>query len=204
MGRMTVLFLLRHGEAVQNVRRILDSAPGDPGFGLTEIGRDQVLRSADIVAAEGVDVMFASPLRRARETAELVAGRCGDMPILFDERIRETDFGSWSGKSADDFWARYPDPLMRIDGNGHEGLEGLRDMRRRLAAFLSDALSEHGGKRIAVVSHGDPLEQLHGILRGWTVERAVAGWYPDKGSVTRIEIAEDTVGRILSGETDPL
>lgn len=110
MRQETVLFLVRHGEAEQNVRRILDSFPGNPEFGLTEAGREQVRKSAEAIAHEGVDFLFSSPIRRARETAEAIAEACGGVSVSFDDRLRETDFGVWSGRSADDFWAKYPDP----------------------------------------------------------------------------------------------
>lgn len=201
MERTTIFHLIRHGEAVQNVRRILDSAPGNPEFGLTETGRGQIAQAAVSVASDEVDLFFASPLRRTRETVEILSEAC-PVPVVFDERIRETDFGIWNGGSVDDFWARYPDPSMRIDGNAEERLEGFRDMRRRLAAFFSDILPEHDGKRIGIVSHGDPLEQMHGLLRGWSVERAVADWYPEKGSATRVEVASDILERLSAGDID--
>jgi len=188
MRQETVLFLVRHGEAEQNVRRILDSFPGNPEFGLTETGREQVRKSAEAIAHEGVDFLFSSPIRRARETAEAIAEACGGVSINFDDRLRETDFGVWSGRSADDFWAKYPDPKMRADGNGEEGLEGFLAMRGRLAGFLNDILSGNEGRRMALVSHGDPLEQLHGLLVGDDIEATFSGWYPDKGAMTRIGI----------------
>lgn len=188
MSGETVLFLVRHGEAEQNVRRILDSFPGNPAFGLTETGKEQVRRSAEAIAREGIDFLFSSPLRRTRETAEAIAEVCGGVPVNFDDRLRETDFGTWSGRLADDFWAEYPDPKMRADGNGDEGLEGYCSMRRRLADFLNDVLSGNEGRRIAVVSHGDPLEQLHGLLVGDDIGATLSGWYPDKGSMTRVTV----------------
>ncbi len=188
MSGETVLFLVRHGEAEQNVRRILDSFPGNPAFGLTESGRGQVRKSAEAIAREGIDFLFSSPLRRTRETAEAIAEVCGGVPVNFDDRLRETDFGTWSGRSADDFWAEYPEPGMRIDGNDDEGLEGYCSMRRRLADFLNDVLSGNEGRRIAVVSHGDPLEQLHGLLVGDDIGATLSGWYPDKGSMTRVTV----------------
>lgn len=201
MEQATIFFLIRHGEAVQNVRRILDSAPGNPEFGLTGNGREQIARAAAAVSSECVDRIFSSPLRRTRETTELLSEAC-PVPVSFDDRIRETDFGVWNGRQADDFWERYPDPSMRIDGNPEERLEGFRDMRLRLAAFLSDVLSDHAGQRIGIVSHGDPLEQLHGLLRGWPIERAVSDWYPEKGTATRVEVSADILERLISGNPE--
>ncbi len=191
MNQRTVFFLVRHGEAEQNVRCILDSFPGNPTFGLTEAGREQVRESAEEISIDGIDRLFASPMRRTRETAEIVASVCGETPIMFDERLRETDFGTWNGTSADAFFGpsgKYHDPLSRFEGNADEGLEGYVFLRMRLVHFLSDILIENEGKRIVIVSHGDPIEQLRGILTKEVVESAAVGWYPKKGSVTKIEV----------------
>jgi len=189
MNVETVFFLVRHGEAEQNVRGILDSFPGNPAFGLTETGRMQVSSTAGRIVVEEVDHIFSSPLLRARETAEVIRETIGNgIVVRFDDRLRETDFGIWSGGLVRDFWERYPAPETRLDGNAEERLEGFRAMRVRLASFLNDTLSEHSGERIVLVSHGDPLEQIHGLLTGADVVASFSGWYPDKGGMARVPV----------------
>ena len=200
MGQATVFFLIRHGEAVENVLNIPDSFPGNPAYGLTENGREQVKASAKEVSIEGIDVLFASPMRRTKETAEIVSSACDNIPIVFDNRLRETDFGIWSGQPGERFngnQGKYHDPSLRVEGNEEEGLEGFVDIRIRVGEFLRDILTVHAGKRIAIVSHGDPIEQLHGILVGDDVAAAATGWYPKRGSATRIEMDSDAVSRLL-------
>lgn len=200
MEQATVIFFIRHGEAVENVLNIPDAFPGNPEYGLTEKGQEQVNDAAKEVADVGIDLLFASPMRRTKETAEIISSACGDIPVIFDERLRETDFGIWSGQSAELFngkRGKYHDPLLRVDGNVDEGLEGFRELRKRVAGFLRDILEGNAGKRIAIVSHGDPIEQMHGILVGDDVETAATGWYPKRGSVNHIEIDHDTVLRLL-------
>lgn len=200
MERATVFFLIRHGEAESNVRRILDSFPGNPTFGLTEIGRRQVSLSATAVAAEGVDVIFSSPMRRTRETAEIISEACGGLSIRFDERLRESDNGMWNGRSIDEFRERHPVLESYSDGYADDGTEGYRAMRERMVGSVRDMLREFAGFRIAIVSHGDPLEQLHGALFGETVDRSASrdSWYPETGSATRVEIDSEIVSRLLS------
>lgn len=202
MERATVFFLIRHGEAESNVRRILDSFPGNPAFGLTEIGRRQVSLSAVTVATEGVDAIFSSPLRRTRETAEIVSEACGGLSIRFDDRLRESDNGIWNGKSIDEFRERHPDFESYVDGIADEGTEGYGAMRERMVESVRDVLREFAGRRIAIVSHGDPLEQLHGALFGEAVGESAGGesWYPETGSATRVEIGSETVSRLLLGD----
>lgn len=186
----TTFFLVRHGEGEQNVLRILNSLSEGERFGLTEAGRAQVEVTAGELAGEDIDAIYSSPIRRTRETAEIISIATG-VGIVFDERLRETDFGVWSGRSADDFWKKYPDPASRLDGNPEDGLEGFRAMRSRLGEFLREALVEHAGKKIILVSHGDPLEQLHGILTEEDIVATISGWYPKKGIATKVSAGAD-------------
>lgn len=186
----TVFYLVRHGEGEQNVRRILSPMDNAEQFGLTETGLARVRQTAEELCAEGVDVIIASPLRRTRETAQIISDVTG-IGIEYDERLRETDFGIWSGKSADDFWKKYPDPLLRIDGNTDDRLEGFLSLRKRIGESLLDMYAKYAGKKIVIVSHGDPLEQCHGILTGENIAVTLSGWYPKKGEATKVVVAAD-------------
>jgi broad specificity phosphatase PhoE len=203
MARKTVFFLVRHGEAEHNVLRVLDPFPGNPSYGLTPRGRRQAGNAGERLAKERIDILFSSPMRRTRETAETISGTVGTgIPLRFDGRLRETDFGIWGGRSLDDFRGKgkkYEYPLRRVRGDAEERLEGFSDIRNRLVDFLRDILPEYGGKGIVIVSHGDTLEQLHGILVGEDVETAAVGWYPKKGEVYRVAVGADIVSRIVSG-----
>lgn len=196
----TIFFLVRHGEGEQNVLRILNSLSEGERFGLTDAGRAQVAATAKELADENVDVMYSSPIRRTRETSEIISIATG-VEIRFDERLRETDFGVWSGRSADDFWKKYPDPMSRLDGHAEDGLEGFRAMRMRLAEFLREVLVEHAGERIVLVSHGDPLEQLHGILTEEDIVATISGWYPKKGTAAKVVVRSDFLDGFDERET---
>lgn len=181
----TVFYLVRHGEAEQNVRHILSSRDNGESFALTGVGREQAAKAAEDLKGEAIDIIFASPLRRTRETAEAIAATT-KAEIVFDERLRETDFGIFSGRPTTDLWAKYPEPITRLEGNEEERLEGFRAMRTRLESFLADIPEAYRGKHIAIVSHGDPIEILHGILSGMTLEASVIGWSPKVGSWTEV------------------
>jgi broad specificity phosphatase PhoE len=197
----TTFFLVRHGEGEQNVLRILNSLQDGERFGLTESGRTRVSMTAEELKDEDIDTIFSSPIRRTRETAEIIAGVTG-REIFFDERLRETDFGVWSGRSADDFWVKYPDPAGRLDGNPEDGLEGFRAMRARLGEFLHEVLESNSGKRIVLISHGDPLEQLHGILTKENIVTTLSGWYPEKGAATKVIVGPDFLDGFDEREAD--
>lgn len=180
-----VLYLVRHGEAENNVRSILNSLPETKKYSLTERGRKQVSLTAEFLVKAAPDVIFSSPIERTKETAEIIAAATG-LSIRFDERLHEAGMGVFNGKKQKEFLKKYSDPKMRISPDTTDGVESFIDMRGRLKSFLDDVKENYAGKKVVVVSHGDPLEQLHGILTEESPGLSAAGWYPAKGSCTEV------------------
>jgi probable phosphoglycerate mutase len=182
------IYLVRHGEAEHNVRQVLDSIAGDEVYHLTERGRAQIAGVADVIAADGpIDAIIASPLPRTRETAALIAEKNDVDRILYDFRLRETDFGKWEGQPIQRFFEKYPTPDARIVTDGSDGLESATAQRDRCAEFLADLKEHYPGKRVVIVSHGDTLEQLHGLIMGETLLEATTGWSPHRGEMIKMK-----------------
>ncbi|MFP5218945.1 MAG: bifunctional RNase H/acid phosphatase, partial [Actinomycetes bacterium] len=87
----TTTLLLRHGQTPLSVEKRF-SGVGDPE--LTAAGREMAAAAAVRLARSGADAVVSSPLRRARQTAALVAEALG-VDVAADEGLRETDFGDW-------------------------------------------------------------------------------------------------------------
>lgn len=182
---MITFYLVRHGEAENNVRSILNSLPETKTYSLTRRGREQVSETAKFLATVHADALFSSPIRRTKETAAIIAGVTG-LPVRFDERLCETNQGIFNERPHKELLKKYPDPAMRISPDETDGVESFIDMRGRLKSFLDDMKAEYAGKKVIIVSHGDPLEQLHGILTDEAPGRSATGWYPKKGSCTEV------------------
>src|SRR3954452_19076289 len=90
---MAVLHLLRHG--THNLGGGV-LAGRMPGVGLTERGRAEIAAAAERFADENIAALYASPLQRTRESAEIVSERLG-LPIEFRDDLIELDFGEWTG-----------------------------------------------------------------------------------------------------------
>lgn len=90
------LYLLRHGESVANVRRVFAARKVDPP--LTDMGIQQVTRQAESLKAIELSAMYASPLLRASQTAEILSQRCG-LEVTFSDALREVDVGILDAKS---------------------------------------------------------------------------------------------------------
>ncbi len=156
-------FVMRHGQAQNNVDNRLGTDPaGDP---LTDAGRAETRRAAQVLRATPPVRIYTSPFLRARETAEIVARELG-LPaseIVCDERLREFDFGTFAGKSLDE-WLRYR--LDKPFDTPAPGGESYLDAKRRFGAFLNELECKHSGEQILIVTHGIGLESLSTVAAG--------------------------------------
>ena len=92
------IYAARHGQTRWNVKNIVCGRSDIP---LTAEGEKQAQALADIAADCRLDVIIASPMIRAQQTARAVADRCG-IDVLTDERLIEQSFGIFEGASRDD------------------------------------------------------------------------------------------------------
>ncbi len=178
-------YLVRHGEAENNVLHILNSAGAKTEYSLTEQGRAQAKRAAEYLATVGADALYSSPILRAKETAGIIS-EATRLPIVFDDRLWEVGMGRFNDASQGELLKKYPEPQMRLTPDTEDEMESMLEVHGRLGVFLREIKDKHSGQKVILVSHGDPLEQLHGILTHEGPGRAAEGWYPEKGSCTEV------------------
>ncbi len=166
-------FLQRHGEAETNATDTLSSWPEVREFHLTEKGRAQVRESALKLKEKGVDLIFSSDLLRTKETAAIISETTG-VPVVFDERLRELGLGELNGRPEAEYKAAIKggDKVTRFD-DAPKGTELLRDCRKRIIAFVKEIERKYAGKKIVIVSHGDPLWLLMTGFAGLTDRESV-------------------------------
>ena len=150
-------FLLRHGQGEHNVKNILSSKIED-NHHLTEKGRVIVTKCAEELKSKKIDVIYASPFTRTKETATLVAEIIGYPveKIIFDDRIKEIDGGVMDGHKVEEYRAFFKTPEERFT-KAPAGGETAEDVRKRVVEFQMDIDQKYEGKNILVVSHDDPL-----------------------------------------------
>ncbi|HRH23587.1 MAG TPA: class I tRNA ligase family protein, partial [Candidatus Magasanikbacteria bacterium] len=153
--RTTVGFV-RHGEAENNVQKVVHD--DIEGSNLTEKGRKQVADLAKKIKKENFEIIVASPVLRARQTAEILAEKLGLSIEFFDDRIREVGFGKLD---------RHTEAEIEKERNAKGwmvktpfGMESYVSLRKRTHEFMEELVAKHPGKRILVVSHGDTLGVL--------------------------------------------
>ena len=152
---MTTILLARHGETDWN-REGRFQGWADPPLNAT--GRAQAVDLSVQLMAEELAAVYSSPLRRAYETAEVVAASLGLEPVTVDA-LREVDVGSWSGLSRAEIEQRFPEQYARwLDyGQGWEDGETYEQMVDRVVGALQELAEARNGERILAVTHGGPM-----------------------------------------------
>ncbi|PIR83099.1 isoleucine--tRNA ligase [Candidatus Kaiserbacteria bacterium CG10_big_fil_rev_8_21_14_0_10_56_12] len=152
--------LMRHGESEGNANTYFDS-DGEESNALTDRGREQVAASAEALKSRHVTKIYASPLLRTRQTAEQVAEALGiaARDIVYDERLREFNFGIFSGKNTQNGRELFWDWKRRTHyANSTPGGESYFDAKNRLGSFMYDLEAQCAHETILIVTHGVTFE----------------------------------------------
>src|SRR3954468_20419887 len=134
---MPPLYLVRHGETAWNRERRWQGRRDLP---LTRLGEAQARSAGQRLAAlERPTVLYASPLRRAWQTALIVGRACRLDPQRLDA-VQEVDVGSWEGLTAHDAAEQHPDGHARwlVGGTGWTDGESYAEMSDRVAGAVLD------------------------------------------------------------------
>jgi broad specificity phosphatase PhoE len=163
---VTTILLARHGETDWN-REYRFQGHADPP--LNETGRRQAAELAAALAREQLAAVYSSPLRRALETAEILAAPHGLEPVTV-EALQEVDVGSWQGLTRTELAERAPEQLARwLDGGqGWEDGETYEQMATRVVPALLESAAAHDGGRILAVTHGGPIRAALAFADGTT------------------------------------
>ncbi|MDP2676550.1 MAG: class I tRNA ligase family protein [bacterium] len=187
MPDTTELYVMRHGEATHNVNGVVGPAipKTDKKNELTEKGKEQAKKTAQTLKGK-IDVIVCSPLRRTKDTAHIVSKELGGLPVEVEESIHDIDVGEYTGKKIIEVNKIFPreERFTHPFPNG----ESMRDVRVRMMKNIRDILLRNKGKRILVISHGDPLWELYAALEGKKEEDYFASWYPKTGETKKLDL----------------
>ena len=139
----TVVYLVRHGQTPLNESGVLRGLADPP---LDETGRRQAARLGAALGPRGLAAVLSSPLVRARQTAQPVAGRAG-LEVAVDQCLLDRDYGPWTGisrKSVTDRWGSV---------DRAPGVEPRPAVRDRAVGGLTGIARRYPGGTVVVVSH---------------------------------------------------
>ncbi|MER3412648.1 MAG: histidine phosphatase family protein [Armatimonadota bacterium] len=156
---MTRFVLLRHGQTAWNLQR---RNQGKEDIPLDHVGRQQAKQALSSLAEYPFDALWSSPLRRAAETAEIIAASTG-LAVRIDHRLVERSYGEWEGRTPEEIGAPYEeyrrDRVLYRPPGGETGIEVFC----RCVAFLHEAIAEEPRSNL-VVSHGGTIAFLTAAL----------------------------------------
>lgn len=150
---MARIILVRHGQTEWNRQ---ERFRGWVDIDLDETGLRQAEAAAERVARWEVAAIYSSPLRRAMDTAQIIANRLS-LPVVPLEGINDMNFGIWQGLSIGEVKENYPElfDLWRYSPQRLEIPQGesLEDVRKRVVATIDDLTARHEGSTVALVTH---------------------------------------------------
>jgi len=152
---MTTLYLVRHGETIDNARQIMQ---GQVQGQLNEVGIVQARQVRDDLASTAFDAIVSSDLHRAIQTAEIIAEPHG-LEVVTTPLLRERDWGDFTGKYIPDLQdLPFPD-----------NVEPLSALFKRARAFLDFLLQNYPNQCVLAVGHGIVNKAVQAVLLNKTM-----------------------------------
>ena len=177
---MAELILARHGETAWNVEKVFR---GRADVDLDRVGLKQAELLGKYLSNWELEAIYSSPLRRALDTANMVAGY-QKVAVRVAEGLTDFDYGEWQSVPEQEVKKLYPALLNEWHSNPHKvrtpGGESLEDVRRRVVELINDILPRHRGN-VLLVSHRVVIKVLICYLLGldnshfWNIRQDVCG-----------------------------
>ncbi|WP_397534405.1 histidine phosphatase family protein [Roseateles sp.] len=199
LDQVTSLLAVRHGETAWNRETRIQGQLDTP---LSPLGAAQARRLAQALDGQGVDVIYASDLARARQTAEAVAQQLG-LAVQLEPGLRERGFGLFEGLTWAEIETRWPaeserwrrrDPQFAAQGG-----ESLQDFYARAVAAVEALASRHPGQTVLIVAHGGVLDCLYRAAARQSLQ-AARTWTLGNASINRLLYSQS--GLTLVGWND--
>ncbi len=154
LGSKNTYYVMRHSLSTRSEAgtSIVSSRLESDKYHITEEGQVIAERSLELLKLDGVDLIYASPFNRTKETAE-IAGKALHHKVETDERLGERVYPI-------EFEDKIPPTAS--------GAESFESVRTRVTDFMKDMESKHRNKKILIVTHGMPMYLLQAIAHGYT------------------------------------
>jgi glucosyl-3-phosphoglycerate phosphatase len=163
------LIIVRHGQTAWNLQGRIQ---GSSDIDLDEAGRDQAAAAAPALSAYEPVRIVSSDLRRAVDTAKLVADIAG-VEVELDKRLRERGYGPWEGLTHVEIAERYPEDHKRWRTQQplqHPDIETWEELQRRTSESVRDICEAEFEGTVIVVCHGGSARQIVGSVLGWSTD----------------------------------
>ena len=150
-----LLYFIRHGQTDWNrEKRIMGRSP----VPINDIGKERVLKTAEFLSDDGIDMIYSGTLKRARQTADIFSNVWG-VNIQEDSRLDESPFQQWVGKrykelKGDPDFKLYTAKPSQSNFSENEDMSGIR---KRVTEFVKE-IEQKENKKAAIISHSDVIK----------------------------------------------
>ncbi len=158
---MTTIILLRHGQALNNTKRIL--AGRSDGIDLTYEGINQAKNIAEFIKPLNISTIYTSPIKRAQNTAEIVADH-NSINYCIDDRLIELETGQFTGMNYDKLFSKHGNVFLKFYEGDPEiknyGVETFSEVKDRISNIVNFVSQKHSEQKILLVTHMDPIKAM--------------------------------------------
>ena len=158
---MGSIIFLRHGQAKNNIERILTGRT--PGVPLTEEGINQAEKAAKFLEHMNISAIYSSPIERAKHTAEIV-GKYNSLDVTIDDRLIELDMGKFTGVPYDEIFTSHGNVFMKFYNGeleiAHNGVETFSEVKKRVLGIVDHVIENHPDENVVLVTHMDPIKAM--------------------------------------------
>ncbi len=157
---MPLVIFMRHGQAENNVNRMLVGRHLESH--LTEYGRQQAQDAARHLKGVRIDKVLVSPVIRAVETAKIVCDEIGSGYDI-DERLYEIELGKLVGMNYEEVVTKYGNLFLKFYDE-HDpvlasfGVEPFTEVKKRVKSLLDEVAENHADRNVLCVTHLDPIK----------------------------------------------
>ncbi|KAG2719860.1 hypothetical protein I3760_02G010800 [Carya illinoinensis] len=158
------IVVVRHGETEWNADGRIQ---GHLDVELNDSGRQQASAVADRLSREGkISVVYSSDLKRALETAQIIASCCGELEVIKEPNLRERHLGDLQGLVLREAAKLSPEAYQALSNHKTDqeipgGGESLDQLYGRCTSSLERIGRKHKGERVVVVTHGGVVRSLY-------------------------------------------
>jgi 2,3-bisphosphoglycerate-dependent phosphoglycerate mutase len=185
LGELPLAILMRHGQADNNVKRILVGRHIESH--LTEYGKKQVADTAKYLKNIPIQKVYVSPVIRTIETAKIVC-KILELDYQIDERLYEIELGKLVGMNFEEIVQKFGNLFLKFYADNDStliryGVESFCSVKLRIRHLLDEVMKSHQDKNVLLITHLDPIKAALSTLLDLN-PRALYNWHIQNASLT--------------------
>ncbi|NWQ40680.1 histidine phosphatase family protein [Bacillus sp. EB106-08-02-XG196] len=197
---MITLYITRHGETEWNREKRMQ---GWLDSNLTENGIKNAVCLGERLKEIELTAIYSSTSGRTKATANLIRGE-RDIPVIYDENLREIKLGQWEGKTHSSIKELYQTEFESFWNTPHlfttDGGETFEETRARVIQVLNRIKREYKSGNILIVTHSVAIKCLYSFLKNSPIETLWDPPYIHDTSLTIVEMNENGFKLVLEGD----